>query len=108
MERTLRRNCCLWTPADAVPAIAEKNGKTVLALDDRDGSSQTVVRVNRDLEAPEALYQHRSTDAMGYHADTGGCLRRGFGVGQIELSFKPDHPDAKTLKRSKKCFQRQT
>ena len=41
----------------------------MLALDDRDGSSQTVVRVNRDLEAPEALYQHRSTDAMGYHAD---------------------------------------
>jgi len=95
------------TPGGAlIPAIAEKNGKSVLALDDRDGSSQTVVRVNRDLEAPEALYQHRSTDAMGYHADASRDVYAvDFGVGQSELFFiKPDHPDAKTLKALRKVF----
>ena len=95
------------TPGGAlIPAIAEKNGKSVLALDDRDGASQTIVRVNRELSEPEALYQHHSTDAMGYHADANRDVYAvDFGVGQSELFFiKPDHPDAITLKALKKVF----
>ena len=56
------------------------------------------------------LYQHKSTDVMGYHWDVNREVYAfDFGVGQRELFFlKPDHPDAKTLKALKKVFPEQT
>ena len=95
------------TPGGALrPLIAEKDGLTVVALDDRSGENQSVVRVNRDLKDPKVLYQHKSTDVMGYHWDVNREVYAfDFGVGQRELFFlKPDHPDAKTLKALKKVF----
>ena len=83
------------------PAVASRDGKTVYALDDRDGSNQAIVRVNRNLSSPELIYQHNSTDVMGYHSDSNREIYAvDFGVGQSELHFlNPDHADAKTLRR---------
>ena len=83
-----------------IPAVASRDGKTVYALDDRDGSNQAIVRVDRNLSSPELIYQHNSTDVMGYHSDVNREIYAvDFGVGQSELHFlNPDHADAKTLK----------
>ena len=88
------------------PAIADKDGKTVYALDDRAGENQSVVKVNRDLENPEVIYQHSSTDVMGAHSDVNReVYALDFGVGQSEVFFlKPEHPDAKTLKALQRVF----
>ncbi|MEC8601219.1 MAG: prolyl oligopeptidase family serine peptidase [Pseudomonadota bacterium] len=89
-----------------VPAIADKDGKTVYAVDDRAGVNQAVVKVNRNLENPELIYQHSSTDVMYVHSDINReVYGLEFGVGKRELFFlKPEHPDAKTLKALQKVF----
>lgn len=89
-----------------IPAVASSDGESVYALDDRDGSNQAIVRVNRDLLSPELIYQHDSTDVMGYHADSKNDLYAlDFGVGQSEVYFiNPDHADAKTLKALMRVF----
>lgn len=87
-----------------VPALVR--GDSVYALDDRDGGSQALVRVDRKLENPELVYRHHSTDVMGFHVDDNRSVYGiDFGVGQAETFFiQPDHQDAKALKALQKVF----